>query len=175
MSSAVTIDKHGDEQMVPAVEQEPPAKKVAMPIPSGLREENNSGRGSCLFYAIFQGLLQCAIKAPHNIIRAKVVTLMRKKAKEYEEKWDMEGDCRPRRRSVESLGSTLEELTVDGAWSSALEAAAAPEVVEGLGGLVHERDKNVRAQPEWGQGNDLPEVSREALVSASHGKTCQRR
>ena len=47
--STVTIDRHGDEQMVPAALQEPPTKKVAMPgvpIPSGLREVVNLGEAT---------------------------------------------------------------------------------------------------------------------------------
>ena len=49
---------------------------------------------------------------------------MRKKAKEYEEKWD--GD-RPQERCG-IFGVYLEELPVDGACGSALEAAAAAEI-----------------------------------------------
>ena len=43
--AAVTVDRHGDEQVVPAAQQGPPTKKVAMlgdPIPCGLREVDMS-------------------------------------------------------------------------------------------------------------------------------------
>ena len=112
--STVTVDEYGDEQMVPAVGQGPPTKKVAMPgvpIPSAQREVDNPGGSNCLFFAISHELLQCAIKAPHNIIKAKEVTMMRKKAKEFEEKWD--GD-RPQASQERCgiFGVYLKELTV---------------------------------------------------------------
>ena len=62
------VDKQGDELMVPVPQQGPPTKKVAVqgvPIPSGQREVQNPGIGDCLFHAVSQGLLQCAMKTTH--------------------------------------------------------------------------------------------------------------
>ena len=86
-SRGVTIDEHGDEQMVPAVEQGPPTKKVAMPgsrSPVGCLIWTTLGDSTASSTPSPRG--GNSVKAPHNIIRAKDVTLMRKKAKEYEEK-----------------------------------------------------------------------------------------
>ena len=61
------------------------------------------------------------------MIRAKVVTTMRKKPQEYEAKRD--GD-RPQAipEKCDIFGVYLEELTLDGAWGSALEASVAAEI-----------------------------------------------
>ena len=83
------------------------------------------------------------------MIRAKVVTLMRKKAQQFEEKWD--GDrpqATPEKCGI--FGVYLEELTDDGAWGSALEAAAAAEIFK-VSVVIFTKEKSVRPQQERSQ------------------------
>ena len=74
---------------------------------------------------------------------------MRKKAKEYEGKWD--GD-RPQATQEKCgiFGVYLEELTVDGAWGSALEGSAAAEIFKvSVVMFTKERERtcSTRAEP----------------------------
>ena len=66
-----------------------------------------------------QSLLQCAMKAAHNMIRAKVVTVMPKKPQEFESKLD---GGRPQAipEKCGMFGVYLEELMVHGARGSAV-------------------------------------------------------
>ena len=105
-----------------APEQGRRTKKIAMqelPIPGGLREIENPGGGNCLFHAISQGLLQCAMKVVYNMIRAKVVTTMRIETAGLRDEVG--------RRPTTSHCRQLRHLRGGGAhrgWSMALEAAA---------------------------------------------------
>ena len=117
-------------------------------------------------HAISQGLLLCAMKAAHNMTRAKVATTMRKKPQEHETKWN--GD-RPQAVSENCgiFGVYLEELTVDGAWGSALEASVAAEFFK-VSVVVFTKEKAC-LQQKWSQRHHLHEVPRETLDGSASG------
>ena len=110
------VDKHGDEQMVPVLQQGPPTKKFAVPgvpIPSGLRQQIHG--------------VAAAPSTPSPRSRAQI-----------DQSQSGHVDAKDTTRVPNEIGKPLlekcgilevyMELTVDRAWGSALEAAAAAEI-----------------------------------------------
>ena len=144
-----------------------------VPVPSGLRETENPGGGNLLFHAISQGLVQCAMKAARNMIKAKVVTTKRKKPQEHENE--------VRQRLATSHFRKLRHLrgVLGGAYGGRSMVLGTRGVggrrnLQGLGGCVHQ-GINVRHQSKQTQRYHFLEVPRETFGQLCFGKTCRRK